>query len=176
MRQDDEKEKITIFQEKRKNPGGLLGVSDITKIFNVTPQGVYYHIGTGRLTVYKSGKKILIDPVEYGKMTKWDRSCTVKNDELVYDKNKGTFSLVYLSKLLNVKYNELYYLIKKGQLKFKKIEGCIVIDENDLMRCDSIKCFVKDLLGDVANECASECIDCDSEGLRQNNEEKVSSI
>lgn len=164
----NEKEKINI--------GGLVGVSEITKLFNITPQGVYYHIGTGRLTVYKSGKKTLLDPMEYSKMNKWDRACTRKNEQLVYDKVKGTFSLTMLSKMLNVKYSELYYLIMKGLLKFSKIGGCIVIHKDDLLNCDSIKVLVKDLIGDVAYECANEFIDGDSQGFRQDDEKKVSAL
>ncbi len=168
----DEKEEIEPSQDKNTPFSGMLPVSSIVKIFKVTPQAVYYHITTGRLNVYKYGNKILIDPLEYAQMTKWDRKYKKKDGEYVYDKNKGTYSLSYLRDLLKVSYNSLYYLIKKGDLNFNKIDGCLIIDEMDLMSCEPIKHLVKNLLYQVADECANS----DCQGFGQVNEEKVSSI
>ena len=170
--QDDEKEKIKFFQDQTPDTHGLLSIGKIAKIFNVCPQTVHYHIFTRRINVYKFGNKKLVDPIEYSKMRKWDRSFTTKNGSLIYDKNKGTFSLSALSKLLNVKYNCLYYLIKKKSLNFSKIDGCIVINKEDILNCDSIKKFVKDLLGVFANE----CINSDIERFGSQSDKEVSVI
>lgn len=169
MQQNDE-EKIEYYKKMHPEFGGFLKVNHISKIFNVTPQGVYYHISTGRINVYKYGDLNIVDPHQYAKMRKWDRSFTLKNGKFLYDDDK--YSISHLSKLMNIKPHYFYYLIKSGKLRAQKIEGCLVIEKEDILNCPHIQSMMKKFLGKVINE----CIDSGSERCRSDDEKKVSVI
>lgn len=167
MRQNDEK-KIEIPIEKTL---GLVRVKDIIKNFGISQQGVYYHIRRGALTVYKSGYHTFLDPAEFAKMKKWSRDYTKKNGAYIYDEKN--LAVATIAKKLGLRTARIYYFLSKGDIKFKKIEGCIVISIDDLIECDAIRDLGHAFLVEVAND---EYIDSGNQGCRSDDPKEVSAI
>lgn len=163
--------KVILNSEDIHKISDFVTLNHIQNIFKVTAQAIYHHIRSGRLIVYKWGHRTLIDPLEYANMKKWDRSCTKKNGQKLYDDNN--LSISHVSKKLGISYHHLYYLIQKGDLAAKKIEGCIVLELASLLACDEIKENVRRLITDFAND---QYIDSCNQRHRSDYQEEVSAI
>jgi predicted DNA-binding protein YlxM (UPF0122 family) len=149
MRKENEEKKVILSAQDPNILNGLVRIPQIQHIFRITRQAIYYHIQTGRLTVYKCGSKTFIDPMEYARMKKWDPKYTFRDGKKVYDDNN--FSISEVSKKLGVKYQYIYFLIRKGALKSKRVHKCIVLDLESLLDCAPIKEKVRDLITEFAN-------------------------
>lgn len=170
MRSKNEK-KVILAPDDIGKIAGLVSIPEIQHIFNVTSQGIYHHIRTGRLHVYKWGWRTLIDPLEYAQMQKWDRKYTTCDGKRVYDETN--FSLSYIGKKLGFKYHHLYHLITKGLLQSKKVGKCIVISVEDVLACAELKDKAKELLEEFAYD---EYINRCDQRLGPVDEKKVSVV
>jgi hypothetical protein len=171
MRQKNAEKKVILSPDDPHKINGLVRIQYIKHIFRVTSQAIYYHIRSGRLTVYKCGYQTYLDPLEYAQMKKWDRAYSTRNGKLIYDDNN--FSVAFVAKKLGLKYAQIYYLIMQGKLAAKKNGKCIVLGLDQLLACDAIKLQVKGLLTEFAN---AEYIDSCNKRFGSVDEKEVSVI
>lgn len=114
----------------------LLTVSQSAKKNGVTRQAIFFAIKMKRLNAKKYNGTFLIaekDLEEYTK-TRYTRSKSRKNDELIFDKSKGFFSISEAAKFLNKNYNQIHYLVRMGVLKSHRQGSAIVIQDTEIYK------------------------------------------
>lgn len=114
----------------------LLTVSQAAKKHGVTRQAIFFAIKMQRLTAKKENDTWLIgesDLKDYFE-NKYCRSKSRKDDELIFDKSKGYYSISEAAKFLNKNTNHVYYLVRIGTLKSYRQGTAIVIQDIDLYK------------------------------------------
>lgn len=114
----------------------LLTISQAAKANGVTRQAIYFAIKMKRLNAKQENEIWLIserDLKEYSK-TKYTRSKSRKNGELIFDKSKGFYSIYEAAKFLNKNTNHIYYLVRVGKLKTHRQGTAIVIKDTELYK------------------------------------------
>jgi hypothetical protein len=114
----------------------LLTVSQASKKNGVTRQAIFFAIKMKRLNAKKYNGTFLIaekDLEEYTK-TRYTRAKSRKNNELIFDKSKGFFSIGEAAKFLNKNYNQIYYLVRMGILKSHRQGSAIVIQDTEIYK------------------------------------------
>ncbi len=112
----------------------LMTVSQAAKVNGVTRQAIHFAIKMKRLNARKDNDTWLIaneDLKEYIE-TRYSRSKSRREGELIFDKQKGYYSINEAAKFLNRNANHVYYLVRLGKLKTQKIGAAIVIQDTEL--------------------------------------------
>lgn len=114
----------------------FLSLSEAAKINNVTRQAIYVAIKQKKLRAYKNPTRWVIDIEDlddYRKM-KYSRTKSMHNGELIFDHNKGFYSIQQASKMLNVPYQKIYYATRIGLLKASRKGAAWVVHVDDLKK------------------------------------------
>ena len=114
-----------------------LTIAEAAKLMNIGAMAIQSAISKKRLKAIKSGQattsKWLIKPkdLEEYQKTKYTRKHSFFEGELLYDKNKGEFSIKEAAELLNVSVNRVYYSIRAEKIKSLKkgLHSVIHIDD-----------------------------------------------
>lgn len=138
---DDIPEKINIPQEtsdiipqEHKKPMKMLTVTEAAYLNNVTRQAIIFAIKMKRIPARKENDTWLIsmqDLKNYNK-TRYSRTLSKRNGELIFDKKKGFFSAQEAAKILRKNIQQIYYLVRMGRIKAHRQGTAIVIKESDL--------------------------------------------
>src|SRR5580692_1200348 len=121
-----------MLSDKKK----FVTLSEAAKINNVTRQAIYVAIKQKKLRAYKIPTRWIIDLddlEDYRKM-KYSRAKSVHNGELLFDNNKGFYSIQQASKMLNVPYQKIYYATRIGLLKATRKGSAWVVHLDDLKK------------------------------------------
>src|SRR5437667_12298267 len=88
----------------------VISITEAAKINNVTRQAIYVAIKQKKLRAYKNPTRWIIDldDLEEYRTMKYSRTKSVHNGELLYDNDKGFYSIQQASKLLNIPYQKIY--------------------------------------------------------------------
>lgn len=114
----------------------LLTVSQAAKNQGVTRQAIFFAIKMKRLNASKENDTWLIsesDLKEYFD-NKYCRSKSRKQGELIFDKNKGFYSITETAEFLGKNTNHIYYLVRMGKLKSHRQGTAIVIQDIELYK------------------------------------------
>lgn len=114
----------------------FVSLSEAAKINNVTRQAIYVAIKQKKLRAYKNPTRWVIDIEDldqYRKM-KYSRTKSMHNGELIFDHNKGFYSIQQASKMLNVPYQKIYYATRIGLLKASRKGAAWVVHVDDLKK------------------------------------------
>ncbi len=120
------KKKIKIMDREDK----LVSITEAAKLNRVTRQAIYVAIKLNKLKARKESTRWAIhldDLAEYRKH-KYSRARSVFNGELVFDSNKGQYSVNQVAKMLNVPPQKIYYATRSGKLKAYRKGAAWVID------------------------------------------------
>ena len=111
-------------------------LSEAAKINNVTRQAIYVAIKQKKLRAYKNPTRWIIDieDLDHYRKLKYSRTKSMHNGELIFDNNKGFFSIQQASKMLNVPYQKIYYATRIGLLKASRKGSAWVVHEDDLKK------------------------------------------
>ena len=101
---------------------------------------LYLCIKKKRIKAFKKGRCWVIkkSQIDYYLKSRFKRDDIVFNGERVFDFNAGRYSILHITKILSEKLNEkfnyqrVYYLIRCGKLKSKKIGLHYVISEKSI--------------------------------------------
>jgi len=109
-------------------------LSEAAKINNVTRQAIYVAIKQKKLRAYKNPTRWIIDieDLDQYRKLKYSRTKSMHNGELIFDNNKGFFSIQQASKMLNVPYQKIYYATRIGLLKASRKGSAWVVNVEDL--------------------------------------------
>lgn len=97
----------------------VVSITEAAKINNVTRQAIYVAIKQKKLKASKDTTRWTIDlaDLEAYRKQKYSRSKSMYDGELLFDNNKGYFSINQVAKMLNVPAQKIYYATRVGLMK-----------------------------------------------------------
>ncbi|GAB4193628.1 MAG: helix-turn-helix domain-containing protein [Simkaniaceae bacterium] len=125
----DEENSVNKSEEDR-----VVSITEAARINNVTRQAIYVAIKQGKLKAYKDTSRWTIrlkDLDDYRKQ-KYSRSKSMYNGELLFDNNRGYYSVNQVAKMLGVPAQKIYYATRIGLLKASRKGAAWVIHVNDV--------------------------------------------
>lgn len=111
-----------------------VSITEAAKMNNVTRQAIYVAIKLKKLKARKDTSRWLIDVndlVDY-RRTKYSRSKSMFDGELLFDNHKGYYSIGQAAKMMGVPAQKLYYATRSGYLKASRKGAAWVIHANDI--------------------------------------------
>lgn len=123
-----EEQKTTVDQSKS------VSISEAARLNNVTRQAIYVAIKLNKLRAHKENNKrwtIHLDDLADYRKGRYSRTRSMHNGELVFDANKGHYSVNQIAKILRVPTQKIYYATRKGQLKAHRRGAAWVIQVED---------------------------------------------
>jgi excisionase family DNA binding protein len=112
----------------------VVSITEAAKLNNVTRQAIYVAIKLNKLKATKETTRwtINLDDLEEYRRQKYSRSKSVFNGELLFDNNKGYFSVNQVAQMLNVPAQKIYYATRIGLLKAHRKGAAWVIHVDDM--------------------------------------------
>lgn len=112
----------------------VVSITEAARINNVTRQAIYVAIKQKKLKASKDTTRwtIDLDDLEAYRKQKYSRTKSMFNGELLFDNNKGYYSINQVAKLLNVPAQKIYYATRIGLLKAHRKGAAWVVHTNDL--------------------------------------------
>ena len=110
-------------------------ISQAASFLNITRQGVYIAIKSGRLKGKKEGGKwyIQVRDISQYVYDKYSRRLTKKNDgSLLYNPAKGEYSVTQIAEMAGCGQQRIYYLIRTEQLKAIRHRSAYIIQLDDV--------------------------------------------
>ena len=132
------KENIIIDDEKivssNDSSNKHVSITEAARISNVTRQAIYIAIKLGKLRAKKKLTRWTIDveDLENYRKQKYSRSKSVYNGELIFDNNKGYFSVNQVAKILQIPAQKVYYATRIGYMKAQRRGVAWVVHESDI--------------------------------------------
>jgi len=111
-----------------------VSITEAARINNVTRQAIYVAIKQGKLKASKEGTRWTIDleDLDTYRRQKYSRSKSMYNGELLFDNQKGFYSVNQVAKTLNVPAQKIYYATRVGLLKASRRGAAWVVHIDDL--------------------------------------------
>ncbi len=111
-----------------------VSITEAAKINNVTRQAIYVAIKQKKLKAFKDTTRWTIDinDLEEYRKQKYSRTKSMYNGELLFDNQKGYFSINQVAKMLNVPPQKIYYATRVGLMKAVRKGAAWVIHANDV--------------------------------------------
>ena len=119
---------------KVRDENKLVSIAEAARLNRVTRQAIYVAIKLNKLKASKESARWSIhldDLAEYRKH-KYSRARSVHNGELIFDSNKGYFSVNQVARMLRVPPQKIYYATRSGKLKAHRKGAAWVILEQDV--------------------------------------------
>jgi excisionase family DNA binding protein len=112
----------------------VVSITEAARLNNVTRQAIYVAIKQKKLKAYKDATRWTIDleDLENYKKSKYSRTKSMFEGELLFDNRKGYFSVNQVAKMLNVPAQKIYYATRVGLLKATRKGAAWVIHTEDL--------------------------------------------
>jgi helix-turn-helix protein len=112
----------------------VVSITEAAKLNKVTRQAIYVAIKLNKLKATKETTRwtINLDDLEEYRRQKYSRTRSVFNGELLFDNNKGYFSVNQVAEILSVPAQKIYYATRIGQLKAQRKGAAWVIHGEDM--------------------------------------------
>lgn len=112
----------------------VVSITEAAKINNVTRQAIYVAIKQKKLKASKDTTRwtIHLDDLEAYRKQKYSRSKSMFNGELLFDNQKGYYSVNQVAKMLNVPAQKIYYATRVGLMKATRKGAAWVIHTNEV--------------------------------------------
>ncbi len=130
-----EKETLSLGEVNATSPGKkVVSITEAAKINNVTRQAIYVAIKQKKLKASKDSTRWTIDleDLENYRKQKYSRSKSMFNGELLFDNQKGYFSVNQVAKMLNVPAQKIYYATRVGLMKASRRGAAWVIHMSEI--------------------------------------------
>ncbi|OJU81159.1 MAG: peptidase, partial [Chlamydia sp. 32-24] len=100
----------------------LVSITEAAKLNKVTRQAIYVAIKLNKLKARKETTRwtIHLDDLEAYRKQKYSRSKSVFDGELLFDNDKGYYSVNQVARKLNVPAQKIYYATRVGMLKARR--------------------------------------------------------
>ncbi len=127
----EEKNGVGIDAQKKTS---VVSITEAAKINKVTRQAIYVAIKQKKLKARKDATRWTIDlaDLEEYRKQKYSRSKSTFNGELLFDNNKGYYSINQVSKMLKVPAQKIYYATRVGLMKASRKGAAWVIHINEI--------------------------------------------
>lgn len=112
----------------------VVSITEAAKINNVTRQAIYVAIKQKKLKAMKDATRWVIDldDLETYRNQKYSRTKSMFNGELLFDNNKGFYSINQVAKMLNVPAQKIYYATRVGLMKAHRKGAAWVVHMTDV--------------------------------------------
>jgi hypothetical protein len=112
----------------------VVSITEAAKLNKVTRQAIYVAIKLNKLKATKETTRwtINLDDLEAYRRQKYSRSKSVFDGELLFDNNKGYYSINQVARMLSVPAQKIYYATRIGVLKAHRKGAAWVIHSNDM--------------------------------------------
>ena len=112
----------------------VVSITKAAEIHQVTRQAIYVAIKQKKLKASKDATRWLIhlDDLEEYRKNKYSRTKSMFDGELLFDQNKGFYSVGQAAKLLKVPAQKIYYATRVGLLKAHRKGAAWVIHIDDI--------------------------------------------
>ncbi len=112
----------------------LVSITEAAKINNVTRQAIYVAIKQNKLKATKHTTRWTIDleDLEQYRRQKYSRTKSTYEGELLFDNNKGFYSINQVAKMLGVPAQKIYYATRVGLLRASRKGAAWVIHIDDV--------------------------------------------
>jgi len=112
----------------------VVSITEAAKINNVTRQAIYVAIKQKKLKASKDTTRWTIDlkDLDDYRKQKYSRTKSMFDGELLFDNNKGYYSINQVAQMLNVPAQKIYYATRVGLMKAIRKGAAWVIHVNDI--------------------------------------------
>lgn len=112
----------------------VVSITEAANLNNVTRQAIYVAIKLNKLKATKETTRwtISLEDLEEYRRQKYSRSKSVFDGELLFDNNKGFFSVNQVAQMLSVPAQKIYYATRIGLLKAQRKGAAWVIHSDDV--------------------------------------------
>jgi len=112
----------------------VVSITEAAKINNVTRQAIYVAIKLKKLKAEKKTSRwqINLKDLENYRQQKYSRTKSTFNGELLFDNQKGFYSVNQVAKMLDVPVQKIYYATRVGLLKAHRKGSAWVVHIDDV--------------------------------------------
>lgn len=112
----------------------VVSITEAAKINNVTRQAIYVAIKQKKLKAFKDSTRWTIDlnDLDEYRKHKYSRTKSIFNGELLFDNNKGYYSVNQVAQMLGVPAQKIYYATRVGLMKATRKGAAWVIHVNEI--------------------------------------------
>lgn len=120
--------------QNHKKDKTVVSITEAAKLNNVTRQAIYVAIKLNKLKATKQTTRwtISLDDLENYRLQKYSRMKSMFDGELLFDNNKGYFSINQVAEKLSVPAQKIYYATRIGLLKAQRKGAAWVIHSDDM--------------------------------------------
>lgn len=121
-------------QVEEPTSGKFVSITEAARINNVTRQAIYVAIKQNKLKATKDATRwtIHLDDLQEYRNTKYSRTKSMYDGELLFDNKKGYYSVNQVAQKLDVPAQKIYYATRVGLLKAHRKGAAWVVHEDDL--------------------------------------------
>ena len=112
----------------------VVSITEAARINNVTRQAIYVAIKQKKLKAIKDATRwsIRLEDLNEYRRNKYSRTKSVYDGELLFDPNKGYFSISQVARKLGVPAQKIYYATRIGLMKAHRKGAAWVIHKDDV--------------------------------------------
>lgn len=123
-----------VTEEPTFNQDQAVTITEAAKINGVTRQAIYVAIKQNKLKAQKDSTRwtIKLSDLESYRRDKYSRTKSTFDGELIFDNQKGYYSVNQVAKILGVPAQKIYYATRVGMLKAIRKGAAWVISEEDI--------------------------------------------
>lgn len=111
----------------------VVSITEAAKINQVTRQAIYVAIKQKKLRATKKTRwEIDLKDLEEYRNNKYSRTKSMYDGELLFDNNKGYYSVNQVAKMLGVPAQKIYYATRTGMIKGSRKGAAWVIHSEDV--------------------------------------------
>lgn len=128
----DNKQDAPAFMQEA--PKKVVSITEAARINGVTRQAIYVAIKQKKLRAQKDATRwtIQLDDLEDYRRNKYSRAKSTFDGELLFDNQKGYYSVNQVAKILGVPAQKIYYATRIGMLKATRKGAAWVVHTEDL--------------------------------------------
>lgn len=114
----------------------VFSITEAARMHGVSRQAIHVAIDKKRLKATKDPKsgrlKIAVADLEEYHRTKYSRKFSMRDGKLLFDMEKGLYSVAQAAELIGVNPWDIYYSIRKGKLKPSRNGAAYVLHIDDI--------------------------------------------
>lgn len=124
----------TVGQSDQLKKKRVVSITEAARLNNVTRQAIYVAIKQKKLKAHKDSTRwtINLDDLEDYRRQKYSRAKSTYNGELLFDNDKGFYSINQVARLLGVPAQKIYYATRIGMLKATRRGAAWVVHSDDV--------------------------------------------
>ena len=122
-------------EDSKAQDSNWVSITQAAKLHNVTRQAIYVAIKQKKLRASKGTRwEINLRDLEEYKQNRYSRKKSLYQGELVFDNEKGCFSVNQVAEILGVPVQKIYYATRTGTMRGERKGGAWVIQLSEIER------------------------------------------